>query len=125
MTKILAVVDALGNLGRFILLPGQRHDCVGVTPVLKGIEFSALLADKAFDNNAIRTLIAGNCSRGWRHLGSGDGELAMDQSADGRPGVLTLQSCGSGYGAIADMDSRPQVERRPQGNRFRLTLRIV
>jgi hypothetical protein len=35
-TKILAVVDALGNLGRFILLPGQRHDSVGVEPVLNG-----------------------------------------------------------------------------------------
>lgn len=57
-TKILAVVDALGNLGRFILLPGQRHDSVGVEPVLDGIEFSALLADKAFDSNAIRALIA-------------------------------------------------------------------
>ncbi|CBS91551.1 transposase of ISAli9, IS5 family subgroup IS427. ORFB (plasmid) [Azospirillum lipoferum 4B] len=57
-TKILAVVDGLGNLGRFILLPGQRHDSVGVEPVLDGIEFSALLADRAFDSNAIRTLIA-------------------------------------------------------------------
>ena len=57
-TKILAVVDALGNLGRFMLLPGQRHDSVGVAPVLDGLEFSALLADKAFDSNAIRTLIA-------------------------------------------------------------------
>lgn len=57
-TKILAVVDALGNLGRFILLPGQRHDSVGVAPVLEGIEFSALLADKAFDSNAIRALVA-------------------------------------------------------------------
>lgn len=52
------MVDALGNLGRFILLPGQRHDSVGVEPVLDGIEFSALLADKAFDSNAIRALIA-------------------------------------------------------------------
>jgi hypothetical protein len=25
-TKIVALVDALGNLARFILLPGQRHD---------------------------------------------------------------------------------------------------
>ncbi|MBP2229381.1 transposase [Azospirillum agricola] len=57
-TKILAVVDALGNLGRFMLLPGQRHDSVGVAPVLEGIEFSALLADKAFDSNAIRALVA-------------------------------------------------------------------
>ena len=57
-TKILAVVDALGHLGRVILLPGQRHDSVGVAPVLDGIELFALLADKAFDSNAIRALIA-------------------------------------------------------------------
>ena len=57
-TKIVAVVDALGNLGRFVLLPGHRHDSVGVTPVLDGIAFAALLADKAFDSNSIRALIA-------------------------------------------------------------------
>ena len=29
-TKIVALVDALGNLVRFVLLPGQRHDSAGV-----------------------------------------------------------------------------------------------
>ena len=53
-TKILALVDALGNLVRFRLLPGQRHDSVGVAPLLDGLEFAALLADKAFDTNALR-----------------------------------------------------------------------
>lgn len=52
-TKILALTDALGNLVRFVLLPGQRFDTVGVAPLLKGIEFGALLADKAFDSNWI------------------------------------------------------------------------
>lgn len=52
------MVDALGNLGCFVLPPGQRHDSVGAAPVLEGIGFSALLADKAFDSNAIRTLVA-------------------------------------------------------------------
>jgi hypothetical protein len=33
-TKILALVDALGNLVRFILLPGQRYDTVGVPPLI-------------------------------------------------------------------------------------------
>ena len=54
-TKILALVDALGNLSRFILMPGQRHDSVGVEPLITGIEFDALLADKAFDNDWLRT----------------------------------------------------------------------
>ena len=52
-TKILALADALGNLVRFVLLPGHRFDTVGVAPLIKGIEFGALIADKAFDSNSI------------------------------------------------------------------------
>jgi len=52
-TKILALTDALGNLVHFVLLPGQRFDTVGVAPLLDGIEFDALIADKAFDSNTI------------------------------------------------------------------------
>ncbi|MET4236576.1 hypothetical protein ACVWXN_010838 [Bradyrhizobium sp. i1.4.4] len=32
--KILAPTDALGNLVRFVLLPGQRFDTVGVPPLI-------------------------------------------------------------------------------------------
>jgi transposase len=52
-TKILALTDALGNLVHFVLLPGQRFDTVGVEPLIKDIEFGGLIADKAFDSNAI------------------------------------------------------------------------
>lgn len=52
-TKILALTDALGNLVRFELLPGHRFDTVGVEPLLKGAEFGGLIADMAFDSNAI------------------------------------------------------------------------
>ena len=52
-TKILALTDALGNLVRFELLPGQRFDTVGVAPLIEGIEFGALIADTAFDSNDI------------------------------------------------------------------------
>jgi transposase len=52
-TKIMALVDALGNLIRFALLPGQRHDSIGVEPLITGFDFEALIADKAFDSNAI------------------------------------------------------------------------
>lgn len=52
-TKIPALTDALGNLVRFELLPGQRFDTVGVEPLLKGIEFGGLIADKAFDSDRI------------------------------------------------------------------------
>src|SRR4051812_2811567 len=48
-TKIVALVDALGNLVRFVLLPGQHHDLVGVRPLIEGVAFGALLGDKAFD----------------------------------------------------------------------------
>ena len=52
-TKILALTDALGNLVRFELLPGHRYDTVGVPPLIREIEFDALIADKAFDSNDI------------------------------------------------------------------------
>ena len=52
-TKILALTDALGNLVRFVLLPGQRYDTVGVAPLIKGVEFGGLIADKAFDSDWI------------------------------------------------------------------------
>jgi transposase len=50
----VALVDALGNLACFVLLPGQRHDMVGVEPLIADIAFGELLADKAFDSNALR-----------------------------------------------------------------------
>ncbi len=50
----MALVDALGNLVRFKLLPGQRHDSVGVEPLIADIDFDALLADKAFDSDWLR-----------------------------------------------------------------------
>ncbi len=52
-TKILALTDALGNLVRFELLPGHRFDTVGVPPLIDGIEFGGLIADKAFDSHDI------------------------------------------------------------------------
>lgn len=52
-TKILALTDALGNLVRFELLPGNRYDTVGVAPLVRGLDFGGLLADKAFDANWI------------------------------------------------------------------------
>jgi transposase len=53
-TKIVALVDALGNLARFTLLPGQRHDSVGVEPLLDGVAIGALIGDKGFDNDWLR-----------------------------------------------------------------------
>jgi transposase len=84
----VALVDALGNLARFILLPGQRHDSVGVEPLLDGFALGALIGDKAFDSDWLRlqlnergalAVIPPNASRAkkipydeeiykWRHL---------------------------------------------------------
>jgi transposase len=52
-TKILALTDALGNLVHFKLLPGQRFDTVGFPPLIEGLEFDALIADKAYDSDSI------------------------------------------------------------------------
>lgn len=52
-TKILALTDALGSLVRFVLLPGHRFDTIGVAPLIDGVEFDALLGDKAYDANWI------------------------------------------------------------------------
>ena len=52
-TKILALTDALGNLVRFELLPGHRFDTIGVAPLIEGVNFGALLGDKAYDANWI------------------------------------------------------------------------
>ena len=48
------MVDALGNLARFVLLPGQRHDNIGVEPLLDGVAIGALIGDKGFDNDWLR-----------------------------------------------------------------------
>jgi len=56
-TKIVALVDVLGSVARFVLLPGHRHDRIGVEPLITGVDFSALIADKAFDNDAVRAAL--------------------------------------------------------------------
>lgn len=38
---------------RVHLLPGNRHDTVGVAPLIEGVSFGALLGDKAFDSDWI------------------------------------------------------------------------
>ncbi len=53
-TKVLALTDALGNLVRFRLLPGQRSEIVGVPELIEGLTFDALMADKAFDADHLR-----------------------------------------------------------------------
>ena len=54
----MALVDALGNPIKFTLLPGQRHDLLGVKSIIEDVEFGAFLGDKAFDANWLRDELA-------------------------------------------------------------------
>ncbi len=38
---------------RFVLLPGHRYDSIGVAPLIEDITFGGLIADKAFDSDAL------------------------------------------------------------------------
>ena len=58
----MALVDALGNLFDFVLLPGQAHDLKGVAPLIEDVAFDALLADKAFDADGLLAELDGRCA---------------------------------------------------------------
>ena len=82
------MVDALGNLARFVLLPGQRDNSIGVEPLLDSVEICALIGDRGFDYDWLRRELNGrgalavippkadrkrkiHCDfaiYGWRHL---------------------------------------------------------
>jgi transposase len=57
-TKIHMVADSLGRPLRFILTAGQVGDVLAAPALLKGFQAQAVLADKAYDSNALRQLIA-------------------------------------------------------------------
>jgi len=56
-TKILALVDGLGSLVRFALMPGQRGEITGAEKLIEGLSLGALLADKAYDSDKFRELL--------------------------------------------------------------------
>ena len=51
-------VDALGRPLRLIVTPGQRGDAPLAPALLEGLSPRRVLADKAYDSNALRRLIA-------------------------------------------------------------------
>ena len=67
-TKVLALTDALGNLVRFKLLPGQRSEIVGVPDLIDGLIFDALMGDKAFDADQLRQALTATWSEGCYSL---------------------------------------------------------
>jgi transposase len=57
-TKIHTLADAEGRPVRFILTAGQAHDVTTVPELLDGVEADGIIADRAYDTNAVRSLIA-------------------------------------------------------------------
>ena len=56
-TKIHAVTDARGRPLRFILTGGEAHDSTTAADLLAGQTTTGVIADKAYDNNALRQFI--------------------------------------------------------------------
>lgn len=56
-TKIHALTDGLGRCIKFILTAGQVHDSTQVENLLDGERCENVLADKAYDSDAIRRYI--------------------------------------------------------------------
>jgi transposase len=52
------ICDSLGRPLRFHLTAGQRHDNLSAKDLLDGFDAQAVLADRAYDNNALRQTIA-------------------------------------------------------------------
>jgi transposase len=57
-TKIHVVADALGRPLRFILTGGEAHDITTAPDLLADLCAGGVIADKAYDSNALRDLIA-------------------------------------------------------------------
>lgn len=56
-TKIHTLTDAQGRPLRFILTGGQAHDSTTAADLLAGRVTTGVIADKAYDSNALRELI--------------------------------------------------------------------
>ncbi|MGC8532994.1 MAG: IS5 family transposase [Acidiphilium sp.] len=56
-TKIHTLTDAEGRPLRFILTGGEAHDVTAAADLLEGQTASGVIADKAYDSNALREMI--------------------------------------------------------------------
>jgi transposase len=52
------LADALGRPLRFVLTGGQVHDIIAAPTLLQGVEGGGVIADKAYDSNDLRQIIA-------------------------------------------------------------------
>ena len=104
----------LGNLVRFVLLPGQRFDTVGVAPLIDGIDFDALIADKA--STPMRCRRSRRARRKGRHLpASAPRFAAADRRGDVQMATpdreLLLQAQGVQTHRHARRQDRPKLHR--------------
>ena len=61
-TKIHAVVDALGQLLKFVITPGQRNDITQAEFLIQGIRDANIIADKGYDSDKfIAQICLQNC----------------------------------------------------------------
>ena len=57
-TKIMAVIDDKGEMVKFGVSPGNLQEGPLLSDLLDGVSSSELIADKAYDSNSIRVLLA-------------------------------------------------------------------
>ena len=57
-TKIHLLCDGLGRPLRFLLTGGEKADCQSAPALLQGFSTKAVIADRGYDTNSIRDLIA-------------------------------------------------------------------
>ena len=57
-TKLHAVVDEFGTMVCFVLSPGNLNDCKAAPEPLVQLWYKTILADKAYDTNALREIIS-------------------------------------------------------------------
>jgi len=61
-SKIHAKVDALGNLLKIIITPGQRNDVTQAAALLEGVENAHIIADKGYSFPSVRSqIVEQNC----------------------------------------------------------------
>ena len=58
-SKVMALVDRNGRLMKFAVVPGNVAENLQLPALLNGITTGEVIADKAYDSNAIRQMLAG------------------------------------------------------------------
>jgi hypothetical protein len=108
------LTDALGNRVHVVLLPGYRFDTIGVAPLIKGIGFDALWADKAFVANWI---IAEMNQRGAEIVNSQRPQRIAPLDIDADSSRISSPSAKNSKASPCGPKSRPQGQRHDLGLR--------